>query len=54
MPLSWSGKPESPKPIGKGKITVNKSINIEYELVKEAVVEIRILIHKSYGKHCFN
>lgn len=37
--LEW--KAREPKPIGKGKITVNKSINIEFELVKEAVVEIK-------------
>lgn len=37
--LEW--KAREPKPIGKGKITVNKSINIEFELIKEAVVEIK-------------
>lgn len=37
--LEW--KAREPKAVGKGKVTVQKSINIEFELIKEAVVEIK-------------
>ena len=36
--LSW--KAREPKPIGKGKVTVEKTVSIEYKEIKEAKVKI--------------
>ena len=36
--LEW--KAREPKPIGKGKVTVNKSAVIDYNSIKEAKVKI--------------
>jgi len=39
--LSISWKAREPKPIGKGKITVNKSAKIAFKNIKEAKVKIK-------------
>ena len=36
--LEW--KAREPKPIGKGKVTVTKTVNIDYKEIKEAKVKI--------------
>ncbi len=36
--LSW--KAREPKPVGKGKVTVEKTVSIEYKEIKEAKVKI--------------
>ena len=37
--LVW--KVREPKPLGKGKITVEKSVDIEYNKIKEATVKVK-------------
>ena len=37
--LKW--KTREPKPVGKGKVTVTKEVNIAYENIKEAKVKIK-------------
>ena len=37
--LEW--KVREPKPVGKGKVTVKKQVNIAYENIKEAKVKIK-------------
>ena len=37
--LVW--KVREPKPIGKGKVTVKKSIDIDYSKIKEAKVKVK-------------